>query len=71
MFFTLIFILLPSLNLLWWLVADRQVRKLKNARRNRILVASFASLQLILFCWVFLARWNGLRTLPPVPLPGR
>src|SRR6266566_7377338 len=68
MFFTLILILLPSLNLLWWFIADRKVRKLKFARRYRAFVAVFAGSQLILFWWVILARWNGLRTLPPVPL---
>src|SRR2546430_17078216 len=60
----------PLLGVLWWFWADRKFRRLKNARRWRILMAAFAATMLCGFIWVLLARRLHIAAMPPVPILG-
>jgi uncharacterized protein len=65
MFFLLIIVVMPALGLMWWLWADRRLKRLKHPRRWRIAVAAFEALMLGGFLWVILARRFGVTTMPP------
>src|SRR5258706_13460754 len=58
----------PLLGILWWFWADRKFRRLKYARRWRILMGAFAATMLGGFIWVLLARRLHIAAMPPVPI---
>jgi len=58
----------PLLGVLWWFYADRKFRRLKHARRWRILMGAFAATMLCGFIWVLLARRLHIAAMPPVPI---
>src|SRR5436305_5306791 len=58
----------PLLGVLWWYWADRKFRRLKNARRWRIVFGVFAATMLCGFIWVLLARRLHIAAMPPVPI---
>ena len=58
----------PLLGVLWWFWADGKFRRLKNARRWRILIGAFAATMLGGFIWVLLARRLHIAAMPPVPI---
>src|SRR6267154_6668914 len=58
----------PLLGILWWFWADRKFRRLKYARRWRVLMGAFAATMLGGFIWVLLARRLHIAAMPPVPI---
>jgi len=58
----------PLLGVLWWFFADRKMRRLKHARRWRMVMGIFAATMLLGFIWVLLARRLHIAAMPPVPI---
>ena len=68
MIFPLLIYGLPLLAALWWLWADRMVRKLKHARGWRIAVAAWFALMFGGYVWLLISRRFHMGALPPVVL---
>src|SRR5205814_6605243 len=68
MIFLLLIYGLPVLATLWWLWADRRVRKMKHARPWRIGLASWFVLMFGGYLWLLISRRFHMGALPPVVL---
>src|SRR5688572_376569 len=68
MIFLLLIYGLPVLATLWWLWADRSVRKMKHARRWRIALACWFVLMFGGYVWLLVSRRFHMGVLPPVVL---
>src|SRR6185436_11264169 len=68
MIFLLLIYGLPVLAALWWIWADRSVRKMKHARRWRIALAAWFMLMFGGYVWLLISRRFHIGALPPVVL---
>jgi uncharacterized protein len=68
MIFLLLIYGLPVLATVWWLWADRSVRKLKHARPWRIALACWFALMFGGYLWLLMSRRFHMGVLPPVVL---
>src|SRR3954470_21050285 len=68
MIFLLLIYGLPVLAALWWIWADRSVRKMKHARGWRISLAAWFVLMFGGYVWLLISRRFHIGALPPVVL---
>jgi predicted MPP superfamily phosphohydrolase len=68
MIFLLLIYGLPVLGVLWWIWADRSVRKMKRARWWRIGVGAWMAMMVGGYIWLLVTRRFHIGALPPVAI---